>query len=194
MLKLACLRRFSVVIGPKTASIGAGFKASWRLPIPPVNCMHNFVFRALSDTDFAALFELDDSQLAARGIERVRADAKPGFPCRVSLCDAEIGDELLLLPFEHQPEASPYRASGPIFVGRGAKQGLFAAGEIPASVSSRMISLRAYDSRHRIVHADVCDGARIGAGIEVAFSNSAVAYLHLHNAKRGCFACRVDRA
>ena len=54
--------------------------------------MHNFVFRALSDTDFAALFELDDNQLAARGIERVRADAKPGFPCRVSLCDAEIGD------------------------------------------------------------------------------------------------------
>lgn len=156
--------------------------------------MHNFVFRGLSDKDFAALFELDDVELATRGIERVRADAKPGFPCRISLRDAEIGDELLLLPFEHQPEASPYRASGPIFVGRGARQCALAPGEIPASVATRLISLRAYDDTHRIVHADVCEGTDLPRQIETAFANPAVAYLHLHNAKRGCFACRVERA
>lgn len=156
--------------------------------------MNAFVLSGLSEKAFAPLFELDDAELATRGVERVRADAKPGFPCRISLRDAEIGDELLLLPFEHQPHASPYRASGPIFVKRGAIPCVLATGEIPPSISSRLISLRAYDGRHRIVQADVCEGTDLGAHIETALSNPVVAYLHLHNAKRGCFACRVDRA
>ena len=41
--------------------------------------------------DFAPLFGLDDSALAAMGARRVVADADRGYPCRVSLMDAAMG-------------------------------------------------------------------------------------------------------
>ena len=105
--------------------------------------MHSFQLIGLSPTNFAHLFELSDSQLAALNAQRVYADSKPGYPCRVSLSDAEIGDELLLLPFEHQPASSPYRSSGPIFVRKSALQSSLERGEIPDYVRSRLMSVRA---------------------------------------------------
>ncbi|HYJ36461.1 MAG TPA: DUF1203 domain-containing protein, partial [Rhizomicrobium sp.] len=75
-----------------------------------------FRYTGLDAGQFLSLFALSDAELAARGIQRVTADKKPGFPCRVSLEDAAPGETLLLLPFEQQPAASPYRSSGPIFV------------------------------------------------------------------------------
>lgn len=156
--------------------------------------MNSFQLTGLPHEQFEALFELPDAQLAELGVMRVIADEKPGFPCRVSLLDAEAGDELLLLPYVHQPALSPYKASGPIFVRRGARQRTLAAGEIPSYVSDRLISVRAYDAAHVIVGADVCDGPEVASGIECQFANPLVAYIHLHNAKRGCFSCLVNRA
>jgi hypothetical protein len=115
-------------------------------------------------------------------------------PCRVSLVDAEVGEELLLLPWEHQPAHSPYRASGPIFVRRGARQAALAAGVLPGYVTRRLMSVRAYDAEDMMVDATVCDGAVAGETIMRLMEDDAVAYLHLHNAKRGCFSCLVERA
>src|SRR3546814_17127473 len=61
--------------------------------------------------DFEPLFGLDDEALKARNVLRVPADSKPGFPCRVTLADAEPGETLLLLNYEHQAAAPPYRPS-----------------------------------------------------------------------------------
>jgi Protein of unknown function (DUF1203) len=155
--------------------------------------MSSFQIVGLSPAPFEPLFALSADELAARGIRRVRAAARPGFPCRVSLVDADPGDALLLLPFEHQPANSPYRASGPIYVKVGARQRTLAAGEVPESVRTRQISLRAYDAEHMIVDAEVCDGASVAAQIERLLADPAVRYLHLHNAKRGCFSCLVRR-
>ena len=155
--------------------------------------MPSFQIVGLSPAPFEALFHLPDDALAARGIRRVRADASPGYPCRVSLEDAEAGDELLLLPFEHQPANSPYRASGPIYVKVGARQRTMAVGEIPESVRRRQISLRAYDADDLIVNAEVCEGESVGAEIERLLRDPVVRYLHLHNAKRGCYSCLVRR-
>jgi hypothetical protein len=119
---------------------------------------------------------------------------RPGLPCRVSLEDAELGDELLLLPYVHQPAASPYQASGPIYVRRSSKQRRLAVGELPGYVTGRLMSVRAYDSAHMIVAASVCEGVLAGSEIEQFFENELVAYIHLHNAKRGCFSCQVNRA
>jgi hypothetical protein len=60
--------------------------------------MNDFRLVGLAREPFAPLFEMSDEQLAARSIRRVVADHKPGFPCRISLVDAEPGEELLLLP------------------------------------------------------------------------------------------------
>jgi hypothetical protein len=44
------------------------------------------------------------------GTVRVRASSKPGFPCRVTLEDAEPGEELLLFPSMREPGQRPLRA------------------------------------------------------------------------------------
>ena len=155
--------------------------------------MPSFQIVGLSPAPFEPLFALPAEALAARGIKRVRAAPGAGYPCRVGLADADAGDELLLLPFEHQPANSPYRASGPIYVKIGARQRTMAVGEIPESVRRRQISLRAYDADDLIVNAEVCEGESVGAEIERLFANPLVRYLHLHNAKRGCYSCLVRR-
>ncbi len=156
--------------------------------------MPSFQLVGLSPAPFGSLFALSGEELAERGILRVTANAKPGFPCRISLEDAELGEELLLLPFEHQPERSPYRASGPIYIRAGATQRPLAPGHIPECVTARQISLRAYDQSHLIVAAEVCAGEDVAEEIERQFSQPQVSYIHLHNAKRGCFSCLVQRA
>ena len=152
-----------------------------------------FRITALPSASFAHFFELNELQLAATGAARVIADQHPGFPCRVSLADAEVGEELLLVPFEHHAVPSPYRATGPIYVRRNAVTASPRAGEIPGYVARRLISVRAYDRAHWMVEALVSDGQDLRPHFERLFSDPRVDYLHLHNAKQGCFSCRVDR-
>ena len=152
-------------------------------------------FRAtgLPLSPFEPLFVLDDDPLAARGMRRVTADAKPGFPCRVSLADAEPGERLILLPFEHQPAHSPYRASGPIFVREAARTPFDEVDVVPPVLRGRQLSVRAYDAAGLMVDADVLDGDDVESAITRFFAREDVEYLHVHNAKRGCYACRIDR-
>src|SRR5688572_20436124 len=156
--------------------------------------MNAFRLVGLAPEPFAPLFALTDEQLAGRGMHRVVADRKPGFPCRISLVDAEIGEQLLLLPYCHQPANSPYHASGPIFIRSGARQRLADPSEVPPYVTERLMSVRAYDERDFIVDAEVCAGSDVEQAIRRMFEDAQVRYIHLHNAKRGCFSCRVERA
>jgi len=142
---------------------------------------------------FAPLFSLPEQALSDLNARRVTATAKPGFPCRVSLVDAEIGEELILLPYSHQPASSPYRSSGPIFVRKAAQQCKLDPGVVPDYVGLRQMSVRAYDSAHMMTDATVCEGKDVAATLRGMFDDSKVSYIHLHNAKRGCFSCRVDR-
>ena len=150
-------------------------------------------YYGLDPAPFQPLFALDEADLAARGMVRVTADAKPGFPCRVSLEDAEPGETLLLLPFEHQPVESPYRASGPIFV-REAAVTRYDGENLPPVFSGRILSVRAYDAAGHMVEADLTEGSGAEALFRAMLGREDVAYLHVHNAKRGCYAARVDRA
>ena len=156
--------------------------------------MTPFRLSGLDPTTFIVLFERDDETLARSNIRRVRATAAFGFPCRISLEDAAVGEELLLLPFQHLPQASPYQASGPIFVRRGVAQSILAPGEIPPYVARRLISLRAYDAEHLMRDADVVDGASVAHALSALLARPEIAYVHLHNAKRGCYSCLAQRA
>jgi hypothetical protein len=42
--------------------------------------------------------------------------------------------------------------------------------------------------------ADIVDGRDLAPLLARAFDDALVAYIHVHFAKPGCFACRVDRA
>lgn len=150
-------------------------------------------FVGLSAAPFQPLFEQSDAALAAQGIRRYRVDEKPGFPCRVSLADADIGEEVLLLSYPYQPHASPYQASGPVFVRRNAVE-TTSVSEVPEVLRLRLLSVRAYDAAHLMVDADVCEGGELESLLDRLFAQSDVDYLHIHFARRGCYACRVERA
>ena len=106
---------------PSTIRLDLPPGSSWSLrPRVQEPAMSNFQLHALDHETFAHLFDLDDAALAGMGIRRMTATSGFGYPCRISLQDAAEGEELLLLPFEHQPVDTPYRASGPIFIRRGA--------------------------------------------------------------------------
>lgn len=154
----------------------------------------SFQISALPIEPFRPFFALDDEGLLAQGARRCVADEKPGFPCRVSLADAEPGERLILLNFEHQPAHSPYRASGPIFVRESAVRAAPAEGEVPDCLRLRLLSVRAYDAAGLITEADVAEGRDLEPLIGRLFNDESTAYLHVHYARRGCYAARIDRA
>lgn len=45
-----------------------------------------------------------------------------------------------------------------------------------------------------LVGADVVDGKELEERIQRFFDDKRVQYLHLHNARPGCYNCRVERA
>jgi Protein of unknown function (DUF1203) len=148
---------------------------------------------------FIHLFTLSNAELAAMDIDRHIADEELGYPCRVSLSDATIGEELLLLNFQHLSAHSPYQSKGPIFVSRNAAHAPARAvfhNQLPPVLAQpeRLFSIRAYDSTHRIIDAEVANGAQLQALLERFLSKPQTDYLHIHFARRGCFIARVDRA
>lgn len=153
----------------------------------------SFRIQGLDPALFADLQALSDEALLGKGVERVRVNEKPGAPCRISLDDAEIGEAILLLSFDHQPADTPYRQQGPIFV-RETRMRFDGVDVVPPALARRTLSLRGFDARHMMVEADVVEGADSKALIERFFDNANVAYIHAHYARRGCFAARIDRA
>ncbi len=154
-----------------------------------------FRIRGLDPAPFRPLFGLADDELAARGVTRCVADARPGYPDRITLRDAEVGETLLLLNYEHQPARTAYRARHAIFVREGAEDAYSAVGEIPEVLAIRPMSLRAFTAAGEMVDADLAEGAEALARlIERLLQDPKVAYLHAHYARRGCYAARIDRA
>jgi hypothetical protein len=153
----------------------------------------DFRISALPVAPFASLVGLPDRDLAARGVVRRIADRRPGFPCRVSLRDADIGEPLLLLNYEHLPVPGPYRSRHAIYVREHAVECRPDVNEVPDVLRIRLLSVRAFAVDGLMVDADVVDGASVHQLIERWLDDPRVGYLHLHNAKPGCYAARADR-
>lgn len=156
--------------------------------------MTAFQMIALPAERFAPYFAKTDAELRALGAARVAVDEKPGFPCRVSLADAEVGESVLLLTFTHHDVASPYRSAGPIFVRPGVATAQPAVNEIPLMFNHRLLSVRGYDAAAMLLAADVVRGSELDGAIGSLFADRRIAYLHIHNAKPGCYNCSVIRA
>ena len=132
--------------------------------------------------------------LNARGARRMIADAKPGFPDRVALRDAEPGEAVILLHHEHQPADTPFRASHAIFVIEGAAERFDRVGELPSVMATRMMSLRAFDAEGMMTAGVLASDVELEPAISRLLDDPATAYLHAHYAARGCYAARIDRA
>ena len=147
----------------------------------------------LSPDQFRPLFALPDARLHQLGARRVIAD-DPRLPCRVSMEHAGLGEELLLLNFEHQPANTPYRATHAIYVRRVADQAFAAVDTVPDVLASRLLAVRAFDAQHMMIDAEVCEGTEAAEMFERFLDNPQTSYLQVHNARRGCYAARVERA
>jgi hypothetical protein len=146
----------------------------------------------LSADSFRHLFGQSEEGLAAQGVRRVRADRQPGFPCRVSLEDAEPGETLLLLNHTDHAVTTPYRNSFAIYVRESAGAAAALADCLPPVLQGRPIALRGYDGQGMLRAATLKNGD-VEAGIDELFARPEIAYIHAHNAAYGCFAARIDR-
>jgi hypothetical protein len=147
---------------------------------------------------FQRYFAMSDAELQTHGARRAVATEAdlPGMPpCRVSLRDAMVGETSILLHYPHHVSpGSPYRASGPIFVREGVTETASFVNHVPAQQRMRLLSVRAYDADGIMVDAEVAPGEELEVLITRFFGRDDVAFLHAHNARRGCYSCRVDRA
>jgi uncharacterized protein DUF1203 len=147
----------------------------------------------LDPAPYKPLFGLSDEELAARGAVRM-AVTSPTFPCRVSLTDREIGEQVLLLNHVSHDVANPYRASHAIFVTEGAEEPAEYVDEIPPVFKTRVLSLRGFDKDGMMAAAILAQPGEADAVIRKLFANPEIATIHAHNATRGCFSAKIERA
>ena len=154
----------------------------------------NFQFVALPIENFSHLFTMNDEELQSHGARRMDVDSHPGYPCRVCLVDAPVGERVILTPFRHHDVISPYQSTGPIFVREKAQTAKPHINEIPVMFHHRLLSVRAYDEAAMMKNARVVEGTALEETIRDFFANESISYLHIHNAGPGCFNCMVQRA
>ena len=154
----------------------------------------DFQFVALPIENFSHLFSMNDAELESHGARRMNVDSHPGYPCRVSLMDAPVGERIILTPFRHHDVISPYQSAGPIFVRENAETAEPQVNEIPVMFHHRLLSVRAYDEAATMKNARVVEGRALEETIRNFFTTEAISYLHIHNAGPGCFNCMVQRA
>ena len=153
-----------------------------------------FRIKGLSAEPFQHLYSLDAEALARAGARRYLVDRKPGFPDRITMRDAEIGETALLLNHVTHEVDTPYRTAYAIFVREGAEEAFDAVDEVPPAMRARLLSLRGFDARGMLIEADVVDGREAESLIARLFANPRVAYIHAHNAKHGCYSGLIERA
>ena len=154
----------------------------------------SFIVSGLPLETFQPLFGLGDDELAERGVVRRVIEDGDRAPCRITLEDAPAGASMLLLNYEHQTAASPYRSRYAIYVNEAAAETARLKDELPRVFLGRPLALRAFDAQGFLIGAELTDYAQVRVGIERQFANPEAAYHHVHNAIPGCYAARVDRA
>ena len=154
----------------------------------------SFRSAGLPAEDFDRLFALSDEELAREGAVRQIADGRvPGYPCRISLTDAQPGDELLLLNYEHLCVESPYRMRFAIYVRKGERT-YDSIDQVPDQLRKRMLAVRSFDRNGMMVKCELVDGPVLEGAIDRLFADPSAEYLHVHYAAPGCYAARIERA
>ncbi len=154
---------------------------------------NHFRIEGLAAKPFKALMSMCDEALKQHGAYWLVADVCPGFPCRVSLQDAAVGEQVLVCHYQHHDVSTPYQSSGPIFVRAHAVTTAWGVDQIPPVLPHRQLSLRGYGQNHLMLAATVVAGHQVAGAIKSMLSDPAVNYVHIHNAAPGCFSCVARR-
>ena len=122
----------------------------------------------------------------------VTADSPRGYPCRHCLRWAQAGERMILFPFSAIPPCRPYSESGPIFVHAEACERYRATEEFPAAFREGR-AIRAYNSRHDLIAAEVANGAGPEAVIERFLQKPETAFVHVRSVSHGCYTMEIER-
>jgi hypothetical protein len=152
-----------------------------------------YCIRGLEPGPFDHFFALDGAELAAHNARRVRAAADRGFPCRVSLRDADEGEELLLVHHVNHDVATPYRNAFAIYVREGAEEAAEYVDACPPVFEGRPLAFRCYDADGNLRTAALAMPGEADATIRRLLGEPETAYIDAHNAAHGCFAARIGR-
>lgn len=153
----------------------------------------SYRIEGLSREPFEGLFALTDEELADHRARRVTADRKPGFPCRISLEDAEPGEVLILANHVTHDVPTPYRTVYAIYVRESAMEPAVYVDELPPVLRGRPLSLRGFDSGGMLKGALLGMPGEADAKIRELFDRPDVENIHAHNAAYGCFAAKIER-
>jgi hypothetical protein len=148
----------------------------------------------LDPATFARFTSASDADLKAQGAARVIATKKPGYPCRITLEDAEPGETLILLNHVSHDVATPYRSSYAIYVREVATAQAEYIDAVPPIFDGRPLGLRAFDADGMLKTAILAMPGQADQQIRSVFADPDIAYIHAHNAAHGCFAAKVERA
>ena len=122
----------------------------------------------------------------------VTADSPRGYPCRHCLRWAQPGERMILFPFASVPPGRPYSESGPIFVHADACERYRATGEFPAEFREGRV-IRAYNSQHDMIAAEVANGVGPEALIERFLQMPETSFIHIRSVSRGCYTMGIER-
>lgn len=147
----------------------------------------------LNPADFSHLVGQSDDVLAAHNAKRVTASSKPGYPCRITLEDAEPGETLILMHHVNHDVATPYRSAYAIYVREKAASAAHHVDALPPVFLGRPLAFRAFDAEGLLRNARLAAPGEAEAAIAALFDDPVIAYLDAHNAAYGCFAARVER-
>lgn len=170
------------------AALPAGETTRSRAALP------SFRITGIDPAPFLPLYGLADEALARRGVRRYHVDDNPGFPDRVEMQDVAAGETVLLVNHVSQPADTPYRASHAIFVREGATVRYDEVDAIPDVLRRRVLSLRGFDRDGMMLDADLVDGREVESLMARLLGQPAIASIHVHYARRGCYAGLIERA
>ena len=148
---------------------------------------------SLPSDAYAGLLGLGDEELAERGARRVTADARPGFPCRVALEDAEPGESLILFNHVSHDVPTPFRTAYAIYVRERPGPPACFHDETPPVFDGRILSLRGFDGEGMLREAVLASPGEADSRIRALFAKPEIAEIHAHCAAAGCFAAKIVR-
>ncbi len=122
----------------------------------------------------------------------ITADSPRTYPCRHCLRWAQPGERMILFPFASVPPGRPYSESGPIFVHADPCERYRATEEYPADFREGRV-VRAYNSQHNMIAAEVANGVGPEALIERFLQMPETAFIHIRSVSRGCYTMEIER-
>jgi hypothetical protein len=142
---------------------------------------------------YGGLLGLSDDELAPRNARRVTANSRPGFPCRVTLEDAEPGESLILFNHVSHNVPTPFRSAYAIYVREKAVGPASYVDEPPPVFTGRALGLRGFDAEGMLRGALLALPGEADSKIRALFERPEIETIHAHNAAAGCFAARIVR-